>query len=154
MSKFKNFFQSIGNFIREAFSDIKDLLDSKAPQAVRLTQVIKLAIEEHDGKFEWVLARLKHEGLDELYLFAKTRLPMLVKELAVIDNLVRADDTQEDAWNAYMGYIASKSKQSRTKDIILFAAQVLGAIIGKRDTPLAALIIKTQEWYLKIFGNK
>lgn len=154
MSKLKNFFQSIGNFIREAFSDIKDLLDNKAPQAVRLTQVIKLAIEEHDGKFEWVLARLKNEGLDELYHFAKTRLPMLVKELAVIDDLSDPDTSHEDAWKAYMGYIASKSKHSRTKDIIMLAAEVLGFIIGKRDTPIPALIIATQKWYHIIFGKK
>ena len=55
-------FNKIADFIRKVFSDISDLLEEKAPIAVQVTQAMKEAIEEHDGKFEWVLNKLENDN--------------------------------------------------------------------------------------------
>jgi hypothetical protein len=51
MEKMK-IFDKIAQFIRRAFSDLSDILEEKAPIAVQVTQAMKQAIEEHDGKFD------------------------------------------------------------------------------------------------------
>lgn len=143
----------IGAFIRKAFSDLSDLLEEKAPIAVQVTQAMKEAIEEHDGKFEWVLTKLENENATKAYQFAKDNLPELVKELAILDGLVGTATSKEEAWWKYVRYIEGKLKAGRRKEWISIASEVLGMIIAKK-VPTSALIIATQKAYHLIFGKK
>lgn len=149
----KKLFKKIAEFIINVFTDISDLLEEKAPQAVILTQYIKESIEKHDGSIEWLLEKLKSEKLDYLYDFAKDKLPLVISEMALIDGLATKETPKDEAWNAYSNYIASKIKESRVKDWVLLASKILGAIIS-RKAPESWLIIATQFAYEKVFGKK
>jgi hypothetical protein len=145
--------KKIGDFFREAFSDLTDLLEEKAGTAVQITQAVKEAIEKHNGSIEWVLEHLQINGLHKAHKVAKHQLPMVVHELALIDGLVKVGQSQEDAWKAYTDYVASKVKDGRKKEWVLLSAEMLGMIIGKKVN-LAFLIMATQRAYQLIFNKK
>jgi hypothetical protein len=146
-------FDKIAQFIRNVFTDISDLLEDKAPIAVQVTQALKDAIENHDGKIEWVLTKLDYEDATQAYNFAKNNLPALVKELAILDGLVGAGHTTEHAWAIYTNYISSKLKEGRKKEWTNIASEILGMIIA-RKAPAGALILATQRAYHLLFGQK
>ena len=152
MEKMK-IFDKIAQFIRNVFTDISDLLEEKAPIAVQVTQAMKESIEQHDGKFDWVLTKLENENLTQAYNFAKTHLPTLVAELAVLDGLVTVGHSKEEAWKTYTSYITTKLKAGRRKEWANIAVEVLGMIIAKK-APSGALIIATQKAYHLLFGSK
>jgi len=152
MEKMK-IFDKIAQFIRRAFSDLSDILEEKAPIAVQVTQAMKQAIEEHDGKFDWVLSKLENENATKAYQFAKDNLPDLVKELAYFEGLVTVGDSKEEAWKNYTSYILFKLKDGRTKEWVNIASRVLGMIIAKK-VPAGALILATQKAYHLLFGKK
>lgn len=145
--------RKIADFFRETFSDITDLIEEKASTAVQVTQAVKEAIEKHNGSIEWVLEHLQVNGMNEAYKFAEKNLPIIVQELALVDNLIKPGQSQMDAWNAYTGYIASKIKKSRSKEWVMLSAKILGAIIGKKVN-ISFLIMATQRAYQLIFNKK
>lgn len=146
-------FQKIGNWIRNAFSDISEVIEDKAPEAVQLTQLIKQSIESHNGSIQWVLDRLKEKKLNSLYNFAKDRLPDLIHELAIIDGLAEKTTPKDQAWSAYSMYLQTKIKSARVKEWVAISANILSAIIG-RKAPESLLIIATQWAYERLFGKK
>jgi hypothetical protein len=152
MEKMK-IFDKIAKFIRNVFSDISDVLEDKAPIAVQVTQALKDAIENHDGKFEWVLTKLDYEDATQAYNFAKNNLPALVKELAILDGLVGAGHTTEHAWAIYTKHISTKLKDGRKKEWVNIASEILGMIIAKK-VPAGSLILATQKAYHLLFGSK
>jgi hypothetical protein len=146
-------FDKIAQFIRNVFSDISDLLEDKAPIAVQVTQALKDAIENHEGKIEWVLEKLQKENATQAFNFAKVHLPELVRELASLDGLVNSGHTKEEAWAIYTNYISGKLKEGRKKEWTNIASEVLGMIIAKK-VPAGALILATQKAYHLLFGAK
>lgn len=141
------------NWISNFLKDIYDLIEEKAPLAVRITQWVKTAIEEHNGSIEWLLSQTEFEGDDEAYKFFKEKFQIVAKEIAVVDGLVNGVVTTEVATKVYFDYIASKTKAGRVKDIIFLAAMILQAIITKK-VPIQALILATQKAYQLIFAKK
>jgi hypothetical protein len=146
-------FQKIGNWIRNKFSNISDVIEDKAPDAVILTQTIKTAIEKHEGSIEWVLDELKLRGLSNLHDFAKRNLPVIIHELSLIDGLIPSGSSQDEAWKAYTGHIASKMKNARVKEWVNLAATILGALLFRTKAPRSVLIMATQFAYERIFGK-
>lgn len=146
-------FDKIAQFIRNVFADISDLLEDKAPIAVQVTQAMKEAIEQHDGKFDWVLTKLENDNLTQAYNFAKNNLPSLVAELAYLDGLVTVGHSKEEAWRTYTTYISGKLKDGRKKEWANLASEILGMIIAKK-VPAGALILATQKAYHLLFGKK
>lgn len=145
----KKLFTWISNFLK----DIYDLIEEKAPLAVRITQWVKTAIEEHNGSIEWLLNQTDFDGDDEAYEFFKEKFQIVAKEIAVVDGLVNGVVSPEVATKVYFDYIAGKTKAGRVKDIVFLAAMVLQAIITKK-VPIQALILATQRAYHLIFGKK
>lgn len=146
-------FNKIASFIRKVFADLSDILEEKAPIAVQVTEAMKEAIEQHDGKFEWVLTKLENENATKAYQFAKDNLPELIRELAILDGLAGTATPKEDAWWKYVRYVEGKLKAGRRKEWISLAAEVLGMIIAKK-APTPALILATQKAYQLLIGNK
>lgn len=145
----KKLFAWISNLFTKAY----DLIETKAPMAVIITQKIKLAIEEHGGSIEWILDQTATEKDNEAYDFIKNKLNYVIKEIAVIDGVVNGVVTPEVATKAYLEYLASKAKEGRAKEYIFLAARILQAIIGKK-IPYDLLILATQKAYHLIFGSK
>jgi len=144
----KNLFKWISNLFTNAY----DFIEIKAPLAVIITQKVKLAIEEHNGSIEWILDQTATEKDNEAYEFIKQKLNIVIKEIAVIDGIVSDNLKPELATEAYLKYLASKSKESRVKDYIMLAARILQAIIGKK-IPYDLLILATQKAYRILFGK-
>jgi 5'(3')-deoxyribonucleotidase len=149
----KKLFDKIGNFLRNAFTDISQELESKAPLAVRITNYVKEGIEDHDGSIQWILDKTVSEKDNEAYEFIKEKLPHLIKELTILDGLAKDTDNLAITWEIYVKYIHSKMKQGRAKDWVFLAGDVLGFIIN-RKAPIAALISVTQKVFHLIFGKK
>lgn len=145
--------KKIADFFREKFSDISEVLEENANTAVQITQAVKESIEKHDGSIKWVLEHLQVNGLDRAYNVAKNHLPWIVKELALVDSLVKPGQTEEQAWKAYTTYVSAKVKEGRKKEWVILSAEILGAVIGKKVT-LAFLIMATQRAYQLIFNKK
>lgn len=145
--------KKIADLFRDKFSDVSDILEENAPIAVQITQAVKEAIEKHDGSIQWVLDHLKVNGLNKAYDVAKKNLPLIVKELALVDSLIKPGQSQEQAWKAYTTYISGKVKNSRRKEWVMLSAEILGAVIGKKVNP-AFLIMATQRAYQLIFNKK
>jgi len=146
----KKLLDKIGTFLRNLFIDIFEMIELKAPMAVKITQDLKTAIEEHEGSIEWVLDKTKSEKDNDAYDFVKDKLPELIKELALIDGLVHEETSVEDAVMIYTNYLISKRKDGRAKEYIFLAAQILGMIIGKK-APIDLLVMVTQKAYRLIF---
>ena len=144
----KNLFKWISNLFTKAY----DFIEIKAPLAVIITQKVKLAIEEHNGSIEWILDQTATEKDNEAYEFIKQKLNIVIKEIAVIDGIVSDNLKPELATEAYLKYLAGKSKESRVKDYIMLAARILQAIIGKK-IPYDLLILATQKAYRILFGK-
>ena len=144
----KNLFKWISNLFTKAY----DFIEIKAPLAVIITQKVKLAIEEHNGSIEWILDQTATEKDNEAYEFIKQKLNIVIKEIAVIDGIVSDNLKPELATEAYLKYLAAKSKESRVKDYIMLAARILQAIIGKK-IPYDLLILATQKAYRILFGK-
>lgn len=149
----KKLLDKIGNFLRDLFSDVVELVEKKAPLAVMAVQRIKEAIESNGNTIEWLLSKTETEKDDEIYALIKGHLPAVSKELAVIEGLVPEGASDEEALKAYLGYIESKAKAARAKEYIVLASTILQAIITKK-MPLEILIIATQKAYHLIFGKK
>lgn len=141
------------NWISNLLKDIYDLIEEKAPFAVKVTQYIKTSIEEHGGSIEWMLNQTATERDNEAYYFIRDKLPIVAKEIAVVDGLVNGVVSTEVATKVYFDYIASKTKAGRVKDIVFLAAMILQAIITKK-VPIQALILATQKAYHLLFGKK
>ena len=141
------------NWITNFMKDVYDLIEEKAPFAVRVTQKVKIAIEEHGGSIEWMLNQTATEKDNEMYYFIRDKFPIVAKEIAVVDGLVNGMVTPEVATKVYFDYIASKTKAGRVKDIIYLAAMILQAIITKK-VPDHFLVLATQRAYHLIFGKK
>lgn len=150
---FKKLFNQIGDFLRNLFSDIVDIVETKAPKAVQAVQKIKEGIESNGSTIEWIISKTKTEKDDEIYALIKNHLPTVSKELATIEGLVEEGASDEEAMEAYLGYIESKAKAARAKEYIILASTILQAIITRR-MPLEILIIATQKAYHLIFKNK
>jgi hypothetical protein len=144
----KNLFKWISNLFTKAY----DFIEIKAPLAVIITQKVKLAIEEHNGSIEWILDQTATEKDNEAYEFIKQKLNIVIKEIAVIDGIVSDNLKPELATEAYLKYLANKSKESRIKDYIMLAARILQAIIGKK-IPYDLLVLATQKAYRVLFGK-
>lgn len=151
--KLKKIMKKLFIWISNLFNKAYDLIEVKAPMAVIITQKVKLAIEEHEGSIEWILNQTATEKDNEAYEFIKLKLNGVIKEIAVIDSIVSDNLKPELATEAYLKYLATKSKESRVKDYILLAAKILQAIIGKK-IPYDLLILATQKAYHLIFGSK
>jgi hypothetical protein len=148
----KKLLESIGKFIREVFSTSASELEQKAPLAVRLTDYIKEGIKANDGTIQWLLDRTASEKDNEAYEFFKNKLPIVGKELAIIDGLADENSSQEDAWNSYIEYIASKTNKAQTKEWIYLSGEILGFIITKK-APIQALIMAAQRAFQLVFGK-
>ena len=146
-------FQRIGNWIKSTFADVADLIEERAQDAVILTQIIKTAIEKHEGGLDFVFSELKLRKLDRLHSFAKAKLPDLIKELSTIDDLVGAEASKEAAWDAYTAYISDKMKDARVKEWVNLSAKILGAFMFKKP-PHGVLVAATQLAYHILFGKK
>lgn len=146
----KKLLKEIANFVRKVFGDLFDLLEEKAPLAVKITQDLKESLEDHGGKVEWILDKTATEKDDEAYEFVKNKLPKIAKQIAVIDGLVDENATDEEAYEIYVAFLLSKKKEGRAKEFIFLAAQILGMIIGKK-APIDLLVTMTQRAYRLIF---
>lgn len=149
----KKLLDKIGNFLRDLFSDIIDLIENKAPLAVQAVQKIKEGIESNGNTIEWILNKTETEKDNEIYALIKNHLPIVSKELAIIEGLVEEGASDSEAMAAYLGYIESKAKAARAKEYIILASTLLQAVITKK-MPLEVLIIATQKAYHLIFKNK
>jgi len=147
---FKNLISKVGNFLRNLLDDVVDIVETKAPKAVQIVQKIKEAIEKHNSDIEWVLEKTATEQDDEAFIIIKEKLPMIAKELAIIEGLVGTEATTEEALAIYLDYISSKTKAARAKEFIILSAMILQAIIQKK-LPLEILIISTQKAYHLLF---
>jgi len=152
-NKLKEIMKKLFAWISNLFTKAYDLIEVKAPMAVIITQKIKIAIESHGGSIEWILDQTESEKDNEAYEFIVLKLNGVIKEIAVIDGIVSDNLKPEYATEAYLKYLASKTKESRVKDYILLAARILQAIIGKK-IPYDLLILATQKAYHLIFGSK
>lgn len=148
----KKLIEKIAQLIRNLFGNVFELLEEKAPLAVKITQDLKESLEEHGGKVEWILDKTATEKDNEAYDFVKNNLPKVAKEIAVIDGLVSEDATDLEAYQIYVDYLLSKKKEGRAKEFIFLAAQILGMIIGK-SAPIDLLVMVTQKAYRLIFKN-
>lgn len=146
----KNLLNKIALLIRSIFGSIFEILEEKAPLAVKITQDLKQSLEDHGGKVEWILDKTATEKDNEAYYFVKNKLPKVAKEIAVIDGLVGEDATDAEAYQIYVDYLLSKKKEGRAKEFIFLAAQILGMIIGKK-APVDLLVMATQKAYRLIF---
>lgn len=133
-------------------TDIFDLVEEKGPEAVRLSQKVKQAIENHDPKINWLVSLTRTEKDDQAYAFFKVKLPVLVHEIAVVDGLVHPDTSPEVAARVYAEFILNKQKEGRAKEWVNLAAKILIAIIGKK-IPTDIAIMATQRFYRKLFGK-
>jgi hypothetical protein len=127
-------------------------LKKKAPLAVIITQKVKDAIEKHNGSIEWILDQTATEADNKAYEFIQDKLGIVVKEIAVLDGLINERVDPDMAVKIYFDYLASKSKESRTKEWISLAAKIFQAIIGKK-IPVDLLILATQKAYRILFGK-
>jgi len=152
-NKIKKTMKKLFAWISNLFTKAYDLIETKAPMAVIITQKVKLAIEEHGGSIEWILDQTATEKDNEAYEFIKQKLNIVIKEIAIIDGIVSDNLKPELATKAYLEYLANKAKESRVKDYIMIAARILQAIIGKK-VPYDLLILATQKAYHLIFGSK
>lgn len=150
---FKRLIISVGDFLRRFFGDASEILESKAPVAVRVVGYLKDGIEKHDATIQALLDRTATEKDNEAYDFIKDNLPALVKELALIDGLADEFDSTGTAWKKYTSYLSRKAKGARAKDWIYLAGQVLSWILLKK-VPIQAAIIATQKAFQLIFGKK
>jgi hypothetical protein len=139
--------------IAEFFKDTSAILEENAPVAVQITQAVKEAVEKHDGSITWVLEHLKANGLHKAYNVAKNHLPLVVHELAMVEDLVKYGQNNLEAWDAYTLHIGKKIKDARKKEWVILSAEILGAIVGKKVN-LAFLIMATQRAYQLIFKKK
>lgn len=145
--------EKLWKWITNLFTKAYDLIEEKAPLAVRITQMIKTAIEEHDGKIEWLLDQTKTTKDNEVYYFIKDKLGLVIREIAIVDGLVSDNMSAESATKVYFEYIASKAKEGRAKEYIFLAARILQSILGKK-VPYDLLILATQKAYHILFGSK
>jgi len=136
--------KQIAEFIRKVFTDISDELEEKAPLAVRLTDYIKEGINANDGTIQWLLDRTATKKDNEAYEFFKNKLPVIGKELAIIDGLANDNTTPEESWSNYVSYIASKSNKAQTKEWIFISGEILGFILTKKSPPIQILIMAVQ----------
>jgi hypothetical protein len=149
----KNLLKKFGDFLRNFITDAVDIVETKAPKVVQVVQKIKEAIELHQGSIEWILDQSATEKDNEGFDIVKEKLPIIAKELAIIEGLVGDKATAEQATSAYLEYIASKTKISRAKEYIMLSAMLLQALITKK-LPLPVLIVATQKAYHILFGKK
>lgn len=149
----KKLLDKIGNFLRDLFSDVVELVEEKAPLAVKAVQKVKEAIESNGNTIEWILNKTETEKDNEVFALIKGHLPAVSKELAVIEGLVGPEATTAHAMEVYLNYVESKAKAARAKEYIMLASVLLQAIIT-RKMPLEVLIIATQKAYHLIFGKK
>lgn len=149
----KKLFQWIGNAIRSIVTDIHELIELNAPLAVQYTEIIKEAIEKHEGSIEWVLSEVKFKLGEEAYQIAKQKLPKLITELTKIDGLIEGEVEPDVAFKIYSEYILSKLKEGRAKEWVNMAAKILIAIIG-RKFPTDLAIMATQKAFHLLFGKK
>lgn len=152
INNMKNWIKSIGDWIRNTFSNVHDQLEVKGPVAVKAVQKFKESIEEHEGSLQWIVQQTRMDGDDEVLEFVLTKLPSLVKEMAIVDGLASHSDSIDEAWIAYTRYLKSKMKESRVKDWVMLAAQALGMIIT-RKAPIQVLIIAGQKAFQLLFGK-
>jgi hypothetical protein len=139
-------------WISNLFNKTYEIIEEKAPLAVIITQKVKDAIEKHNGSIEWILDQTATEADNKAYEFIQDKLGVVVKEIAVIDGLINERVDPDMAVKIYFDYLASKSKESRTKEWIFLAAKILQAIIG-RKIPVDLLILATQKAYRILFGK-
>jgi len=151
-NKIKKTMKKLFAWISNLFTKAYDLIETKAPMAVIITQKVKLAIEEHNGSIEWILDQTATEKDNEAYEFIKNKLGIVIKEIAVIDGIVSDNLKPELATEAYLKYLESKTKESRAKDYIFLAAKILQAVIGKK-IPYDLLVLATQKAYRILFGK-
>lgn len=144
--------KNLFNWISNLFTKVYDLIETKAYLAVIITQKVKLAIEKHNGSIEWILDKTATEKDNEAYEFIKNKLGYVIKEMAVIDGIVSDNLKPELATEAYLQYLAGKTKESRVKYYIMLAARILKAIIGKK-VPYDLLVLATQKAYRILFGK-
>lgn len=149
----KNLLKKIGDFLRNLIEDVVDIVEKKAPVAVQVVQKVKVAIEEHGGSIEWILEKTATEQDNEAFIIVKEKLPLVAKELAVIEGLIDEGATTEEAIVAYLDYVSSKTKKARAKEYVILAAMLLQALITKK-LPLEILIVATQKAFHLIFGKK
>jgi hypothetical protein len=142
--------KSIADFIRRVFGDIFDLIELKAPHAVKVTQRFKEALERYDGDIEAFLDLTNTDEDDKVYQFIKDELPKIAKEIAVLDGLIVGEISDQDALKVYIEYILSKQKEGRVKEWVILSANILGAILGKK-LPIDVLILGTQRAYRLLF---
>jgi len=149
----KKLLQWIGNAIRSIVTDIHELIEINAPAAVKLTEKVKEAIEKHNGSIEWILDQTATEQDNKVYEFVQAKLPLILKEIAIIDGLVQSHHTTEEAFRIYSQWILSKQKEGRAKEWANIAAKILIAIVG-RKFPTDLAIMATQRAFHILFGKK
>jgi hypothetical protein len=152
-TKMKKLLDKVGNFLRGLFSDVVDLIEDKAPLAVKAVQKVKEGIEANEDTIKWITEKTKTQKDDEVFALIKGHLPAVSKELAVIEGLVDADATPEKAMEVYLKYVESKAKGARAKEYIMLASTLLQAIITKK-MPLEILVVASQKAFHLLFGKK
>jgi hypothetical protein len=140
------------NWISNLFSKTFDMIEEKAPLAVIITQKVKDAIEKHNGSIEWMLDQTATEADNKAYEFVQNKLCIVIKEIAVIDGLINERVDPDMAIKIYFDYLASKSKESRTKEWIILSARILQTLVSKK-IPYDLLILATQKAYRILFGK-
>jgi len=148
----KKLFNWITTKLKSVFSDLFELIEDKAPLAVMITNKIKEVIEKHDGKIEWLLDQTATPLDNQVYSFIKSKLPGVIKEIAVVDGLVSDNLQDEMAMKIYFEYLASKQKEGRAKEWILIAAKVLMALFAKK-VPFDLAVLATQKAYSILFNK-
>ena len=152
-SKINQLLTWVRTTVLKIVTDIFDLVEEKGPEAVKLAQKVKQAIEDHDPKVNWLLTLTENEKDDQTYAFIKVKLPVLIHELTVLDGLVHPDTSPEVAARVYADFILNKQKEGRAKEWVNLAAKILIAILGKK-IPMDIAIMATQRFYRKLFGKK
>jgi hypothetical protein len=150
MKSIFRFFGKISNVIRDFLGDLVDIIEAKAPIAVKAVQKIKEGIESNEDTIQWIINKTETEVDDEAFALIKQHLPTVAKELATVEGLVGEGASTEEATAAYLKYIEDKAKAARAKEFIILAAALLQALITKK-MPLELLILATQKAYHLIF---
>lgn len=140
-------------WISSLFDKTYDLIEDQAPMAVIITQKIKLAIEEYDGKIESILDKTETKLDNKVYDFIKNQLPFVMLEIAELDNLVTPNTPVKVGQKVYIDHLLRKTKNGRVKDFVYLAAMILKAIASKK-LPDGLFVLATQKAYHLIFGQK
>ncbi len=152
MKKLLTFINKVSDFLKNVLGDLIDLVEEKAPLAVKVVNEIKEVIEKNDDIFDWVFNKVGNSKGDLVYETIKVHLPRVAYQVGVVEGFVQAHQTPESATVALLEHLKEKKKEGRVKDWIFLAAQILMSIVNKK-IPSDIAVIATQKAFIKLFGK-